>query len=1115
MKKTAKKLLTIAATVIMLCVISVVASAETYGDLTYTVSNGEVKIVVCKTTATEVEIPAEINGYPVTVIDSCAFFECSVLTSVTIPDSVTSIGEHAFYGCTSLESVYIESVESWLNISFDYNSSNPLHGVADLYLNGELLTELIIPDGVTSIGDEFRGCTSITSVIIPDSVKSIETYAFSKCTSLESVKIPSSVEIVETYAFYNCTALANVEISNGVKTIKNSSFANCSSLNSITIPASIESIGSSAFNKCTNILSYDVDLNNPYYTSKNGVLFSKDMKTLVKYPSGKETVEYAALTSVENIGEYSFADNKKITEIVIPENILKIDDYAFNGCINLVNINLPDKIIDVNKRSFAGCGYYNDNDNWYAGGFYIDNYLIATKYGTLTEEMFVEETVDFEVKPGTIYVGNDLFGSPILSVTIPESVVYIADEAFMCDIGNFDYAGGFPPNYLKEIKVDENNQYYSSDEYGVLFNKDKTKLIKFPGGSSMSRYDIPETVTELSDYSFYYSDLNVVAIPDNVVSIGSYAFYRNTKLQSISVGKGVKSIGEMAFPVSAIDMNSTMQSVTVDENNEYYSSDENGLLFNKDKTTLVYYPAGKGNVCTIPDGVVTLGKYSLGKASYSKIYISNNVKNISDNVLPYSDHSYWDIWYGTGYVNVYFYGVADEWNEIDIAESNSVWMKYTNVYFVCKDGNAHEYTATVTAPTCTEQGYTTYTCSGCNRSYNEFADLPTGHNYYWNDSSPATCTEPGFIEYSCVDCYDTYTETIEALGHSYSASYTVDTPATCTTAGSKSQHCTRTGCTAKRNVTAIPATGHTYNAGTITTSATCTSNGVRAFKCTVCTATKTETVAALGHKFSVTYTIDTPATCTTVGSKSQHCTRIKCAAKTNVTSIPALSHNYEAIYSQSATCEESGYIEYFCDACSSYYTEITEQAKGHTDIIKNAIPANCTSMGYTGDTYCIDCDSKLLDGTLISATGHTCDSGSVLIEATCCTKGIKTYNCTVCETIAKIEMLEEDMGNHTGGTTVKDSISATCTENGYTGDTYCNSCYTELSVGSIIEPIGHTDKNEDDICDDCNCNFEPDCSHECHSNNTFSKFFWRIMMFFNKLFNIESKRYCDCGVAHW
>ena len=223
------------------------AQNEDDQGLTYILNNDETATVsACDPTVTSIKIPSNVesNGqtYTVTSIGNYAFWNCSVLTSVDIPDSVTSIGNSAFSLCSGLTSVDIpDSVTSIGVFAFRGCSS---------------LTEVTIPDSVTSIGDgAFYSCSSLTSVDIPDGVTSIGGNAFESCHSLTSVTIPDSVTSIGGFAFRGCSSLTEVTIPDSVTSIGGFAFGGCSNLIEVTIPDSVTSIGNGAFNYCTSLTS--------------------------------------------------------------------------------------------------------------------------------------------------------------------------------------------------------------------------------------------------------------------------------------------------------------------------------------------------------------------------------------------------------------------------------------------------------------------------------------------------------------------------------------------------------------------------------------------------------------------------------------------------------------------------------------------------------------------------------------------------------------------------------------------------------------------------------------------------------------------------------------------
>ena len=210
----------------------------------------------------------------VTSIGDFAFENCRGLTSITIPNSVTSIDYLAFRDCSGLTSVHISDLEAWCKIVFDGKNSNPLNFAHHLFLNDEEIKDLVIPNSVTTIGSfAFYGCSGLTSVTIPNSVTSIGYNSFNGCSGLTSVTIPNSVISIRGYAFQNCSGLTSVTIPNSVTTIGERAFWECTGLTTITFPQSVNSIGGEAFYDCNAIRIVKSYITEPFSVNS---FFSKE-----------------------------------------------------------------------------------------------------------------------------------------------------------------------------------------------------------------------------------------------------------------------------------------------------------------------------------------------------------------------------------------------------------------------------------------------------------------------------------------------------------------------------------------------------------------------------------------------------------------------------------------------------------------------------------------------------------------------------------------------------------------------------------------------------------------------------------------------------------------------
>ncbi len=251
-----------------------------YADL----DDGTVEITgFIDSTSTDIELPAVIDGKSVTSIGSRAFckydFEnSSHLKSIIIPESVTSIKKQAFFACDNL-------------------------------------TDITLPDSITSIEESvFSDCSSLTSVTIPDSVTSIGFGAFDNCSSLTSVVIPDSVTNIGSYAFSDCESLQSITIPENLKSIAYYTFENCSSLTSMKIPKNVEEIDFYAFEGCSNLSEFIVDSDNSSFTSEYGVLFDKNMETLLHCPA-KKSGDYTIPNSVTSIEHNAFWHCSELTSV--------------------------------------------------------------------------------------------------------------------------------------------------------------------------------------------------------------------------------------------------------------------------------------------------------------------------------------------------------------------------------------------------------------------------------------------------------------------------------------------------------------------------------------------------------------------------------------------------------------------------------------------------------------------------------------------------------------------------------------------------------------------------------------------------------------------------------
>ena len=505
----------------------------------------------------------------VTSIGESAFWGCSGLTSITIPNSVTSFGNSAFEAC-GLTSITI---------------GNSVTSIGDRAFWGcSGLTSVTIGNSVTSIGNEaFLNCTSIEKitfhcqeiepdfmmlmmesslkeVIIGDEVKSIGERAFCGCSGLTSVTIGNSVTSIGEGAFWGCSGLTSVDIPNSVTSIGGEAFSGCSGLTSVTIGNSVTSIGEGAFSGCTGLkavhitdlaawckinfhydfVEYDYS-DNPLFYAHHLFLNDEEVKVLI-IPDGITSIKNVAFSgcsgltsvtignSVTSIGEGAFWGCSGLTSITIPNSVTSIGNDAFSGCSGLTSVDIPNNVTSIGWLAFSGC------DNIEEITFHCQE--IGSWFSGM--KSIKEIIIADEVKS----IGESAFSgcSGLTSVTIGSSVTYIEEGAFSgCSglkaVHITDLAAWCKINFhydFVEFDYSDNPLFYAHHLY--LNDEEVKELI------------IPDGITSIKNVAFHgCSGLTSVTIPNSVASIGNYAFYGCFGLTSVTIPNSVISIGWNAF----------------------------------------------------------------------------------------------------------------------------------------------------------------------------------------------------------------------------------------------------------------------------------------------------------------------------------------------------------------------------------------------------------------------------------------------------------------------------------------------------------------------------------------------------------------------------------------
>lgn len=414
-------------------------------------------------------------------------------TPPVISDSVITI-DHADAGqlCNHI------SQERKLQISGLTVSSGELNGtdikfIREMIIDGKLTYLDIANISIVSGGDPYY-----ESYITTDDV--ISEYMFYNCNGLLSISLPTGTVKIENYAFNDCNNLKQIIIPDACTTIESNSILHCKNLESISLSSNVNYFDCTILQDCPNLNSIHVDEANPYFVSEDGILYSKDKKTIVGYPMGKGT-SFEIPSVVTIIGHYAFRGSQ-LEDIVIPEGVTEIQSNAFLLCRNLTSIVIPNTVISIGSHAFDGCAN-------------LSSVALSSNLETIEAFAF----------------GNC---ANLHSIDIPKSVKKINGSAF------------FSCTFLKELTVDEENVYFTTDN-GVLYTKDMKKLIKCPAALYATSFQIPDGVEVLDEDAFdECKNIQQFYLPQSVKTIGNSTF-KNCSMSSINLPQTTSSLGSYAF----------------------------------------------------------------------------------------------------------------------------------------------------------------------------------------------------------------------------------------------------------------------------------------------------------------------------------------------------------------------------------------------------------------------------------------------------------------------------------------------------------------------------------------------------------------------------------------